>query len=329
MPISKQQKPPSSREISINPDQAGQRVDNFLINILKKVPRSHVYQLLRSGQARVNKGRKKPSYRLQTHDIVRIPPVWQAESSFSSPVNVSHAVLDRLRQAVIYEDSDLIIINKPTGMAVHGGSGLSFGVIEGLRQLWPSQHYLELVHRLDRETSGCLMIAKKRSVLRVLHEHLRGNGVDKQYVALVSGRATKDKIVVDQPLKKNVLRSGERIVRVAEEGKPSKTSFRMIERFKNATFYNIKPHTGRTHQIRVHAEHLGQPIAGDPKYGDDAFNEEMKLLGLNRLFLHAKSLSFTLPGWQQPLYIEAKMEDKLCKLLSRLRYDTTSGREQI
>lgn len=323
MSISKQQNHTSAREVSISTDQAGQRVDNFLINILKKIPRSHVYQLLRSGQARVNKGRKKPSYRLQANDVVRIPPVWQDETESTSPANVSSSVLDRLRQAVIYEDNGLLIINKPSGMAVHGGSGLSFGVIEGLRQLWPDQHYLELVHRLDRETSGCLMIAKKRSVLRVLHDHLRGNGVDKQYVALVMGVAKKNKTVVDQPLKKNVLRSGERIVRIADDGKPSRTTFCVAEQFKQTTFYNIKPHTGRTHQIRVHAEYMEQPIAGDPKYGDDSFNVKMKSQGLNQLFLHAKSLSFTLPGWDQPLYIEAKMEDKLCKLLQRLRHDTS------
>ncbi len=323
MPISKQQNHTPAREVSISTDQAGQRVDNFLINILKKIPRSHVYQLLRSGQARVNKGRKKPSYRLQANDIVRIPPVWQDETGPASPANLSSALLNRLRQAIIYEDKDLLIINKPSGMAVHGGSGLSFGVIEGLRQLWPDQRYLELVHRLDRETSGCLMIAKKRSVLRVLHEHLRGNGIDKQYIALVMGTAKKEKTVVDQPLKKNVLRSGERIVRISDDGKPSRTTFRVIEQFKHATFYNIKPHTGRTHQIRVHAEYMGQPIAGDPKYGDDFFNEQMKSLKLNRLFLHAKSLSFTLPGWEQPLYIESKMEDHLCKLLQKLRHDTT------
>jgi len=324
MSISKQQNHTSAREVSINTDQAGQRVDNFLINILKKIPRSHVYQLLRSGQARVNKGRKKPSYRLQANDIVRIPPVWQDETEPASPANLSSALLSRLRQAVIYEDNDLLIINKPSGIAVHGGSGLSFGVIEGLRQLWPDQRYLELVHRLDRETSGCLMIAKKRSVLRALHEHLRGNGVDKQYIALVMGTAKKKKTVVDQPLKKNVLRSGERIVKIAEDGKPSRTTFQVIEQFKHATLYNIKPHTGRTHQIRVHAEYMGQPIAGDPKYGDDLFNEKMKSLKLNRLFLHAKSLSFTLPGRDKPLYIESKMEDKLCKLLQKLRHDASS-----
>ena len=322
MPITKQQNHIAAREVSISPDHVGQRVDNFLINILKKVPRSHVYQLLRSGQVRVNKGRKKPNYRLQVNDVVRIPPVRQVETGSITGEKLSRTLLGKLQQAVIYQDSDLLIINKPSGMAVHGGSGLSFGVIEGLRELMPNQRYLELVHRLDRETSGCLMIAKKRSVLRVLHEHLRGDGIDKQYVALMLGESKRGKKIVDQPLKKNILRSGERIVRIADDGKASRTTFQVVEQFTNSTFYAIKPHTGRTHQIRVHAEYLGQPIAGDPKYGDASFNEDMKTLGLNRLFLHAKSLSFTLPGWNQPLTIESKMEEKLVKLLDRLRHDS-------
>jgi len=275
--------------LNISSEFAGQRIDNFLHTHLKGVPKSYVYRILRKGEVRINKGRVQPTYRLQENDLLRIPPVRQ-KIEHNQAINKNH--LQSLSQNILYEDKYLFIINKPAGMAVHGGSGLSFGVIEGLRALYP-QLSLELVHRLDRETSGCLMISKKRSILKQLHQQLQEGKIQKQYLALVQGQWNPHMTEVDAPLRKNMLQSGERIVRVDKMGKPAQTQIAIEKSFKNMTLLRIHPMTGRTHQIRVHTAHCKHPIAGDEKYGDAPFNQQIKQhYGLKRLFLHAIHLAF-------------------------------------
>jgi 23S rRNA pseudouridine955/2504/2580 synthase len=307
----------SVRQVVIDGDNAGQRIDNFLLGCLKGVPKSHIYRILRKGEVRVNKGRIRANYRLQAGDTVRIPPVRVAERKEKPRPGAK--LLEQLEQSVLYEDKRLLVLNKPSGVAVHGGSGLNYGVIEALRLLRPEERQLELVHRLDRDTSGCLLVAKRRSALRTLHELLRQNSVDKRYIALVSGRWRKDRINVEAPLQKNQLQGGERIVRVSQEGKPAQTLFRVRERFPEATLVEARLVTGRTHQIRVHLAHLGTPILGDEKYGDDGANRHMRGLGLKRLFLHAESISIRWPDDQGELRIEAPLEDCLKQLLDKLK----------
>ncbi len=302
--------------LEVAPELAGQRIDNFLITALKGVPRTLVYRILRKGEVRVNKGRIKPEYKLQAGDIIRVPPIRLPERD--APVPVAQGLLERLEAAIVHEDKGLIILNKPAGIAVHGGSGLSFGVIEAFRQLRPDAKELELVHRLDRDTSGLLMIAKKRSMLRHLHEALRGDGVDKRYMALVRGHWPTGKKQVSAPLLKSNLRSGERMVEVNPEGKEALTLFKVLRRFGDfATLVEARPVTGRTHQIRVHALHAGHCIAGDPKYGDEAFTRELRELGGKRLFLHAYALSLTLPDGSR-LEVKAPVDDTWASAVERL-----------
>lgn len=302
--------------LEVAPELAGQRIDNFLITALKGVPRTLVYRILRKGEVRVNKGRIKPEYKLQAGDIIRVPPIRLPERD--APVPVAQGLLERLEAAIVHEDKALIILNKPAGIAVHGGSGLSFGVIEAFRQLRPDAKELELVHRLDRDTSGLLMIAKKRSMLRHLHEALRGDGVDKRYMALVRGHWPTSKKQVSAPLLKSNLRSGERMVEVNPEGKEALTLFKVLRRFGDfATMVEARPVTGRTHQIRVHALHAGHCIAGDPKYGDEAFTRELRELGGKRLFLHAYALSLTLPDGSR-LEVKAPVDDTWASAVERL-----------
>ncbi len=305
------------RRIRIDEDYRGQRIDNYLMGLLKGVPRSFVYRILRRGEVRVNRGRIQASYRLQPGDLVRVPPVQLAPKA--APGRPGERVLRRLDGAILLETPRFLVINKPTGMAVHGGSGLNFGVIEALRILRPEEHHLELVHRLDRETSGCLMISRKRSALRILHELLRTDGVDKRYLALLAGRWDKKTLEVDAPLRKNTLRSGERIVRIDPQGKPARTRFRRLERFDDATLVEAQLLTGRTHQIRVHAAHLGMPILGDPKYGDEQANRGMRERGLKRMFLHARVLRFRWPDEDQAIQVEAPLDAALEGLLSDLK----------
>ena len=281
---------PGVQLVEVAPELAGQRIDNFLITYLKGVPKTLIYRILRKGEVRVNKGRIKPEYKLQAGDIVRIPPVRVPERD--EPVPVAQALLQRLEAAIVYEDKALIVLNKPAGIAVHGGSGLSFGVIEAFRQLRPDAKELELVHRLDRDTSGLLMIAKKRSMLRHLHEALRGDGVDKRYMALVRGNWATALKQVRAPLMKSNLRSGERMV-------------------------EAKPVTGRTHQIRVHTLYAGHAIAGDTKYGDENFSREIRDLGGKRLFLHAYMLTVPMPDGSK-LNVQAPVDDMWAKTVERL-----------
>jgi len=302
--------------IEVPPELAGQRIDNFLVNVLKGVPKTLIYRILRKGEVRVNKGRIKPEYKIQSGDIVRVPPVRLPERD--EPVPVAQGLLQRLEAAIVYEDKALIVLNKPAGIAVHGGSGLSFGVIEAFRQLRPDAKELELVHRLDRDTSGLLMIAKKRSMLRHLHAALRGDGVDKRYMALVRGHWATGKKQVNAPLLKSNLRSGERMVEVNDEGKEALTVFRVLRRFGDfATMVEARPITGRTHQIRVHALHAGHAIAGDSKYGDEDFTREIRELGGKRLFLHAYALVVPLPDGGE-LKLEAPVDEMWAQTVERL-----------
>lgn len=310
--------PPTSgvQLLEVAPELAGQRIDNFLRTQLKGVPKTLIYRILRKGEVRVNKGRIKPEYKLQAGDIVRVPPLRLAERDEPEPL--AQGLLQRLEAAIVYEDKALIVLNKPAGIAVHGGSGLNYGVIEAFRQLRPEAKDLELVHRLDRDTSGLLMIAKKRSMLRHLHEALRGDGVDKRYMALVRGHWATAKKQVSAPLLKSNLRSGERMVEVNPEGKEALTVFRVLRRFGEfATLVEAKPVTGRTHQIRVHTQYAGHSIAGDSKYGDDDFTKEIRELGGKRLFLHAYELIVPLPEGGQ-LKLEAPVDEMWARTLERL-----------
>jgi 23S rRNA pseudouridine955/2504/2580 synthase len=303
--------------LQIDEHHAGQRIDNFLITKLKGLPKSRLYRVLRKGEVRVNKKRIKPDYRLQIGDIVRVPPLRlsaPATENKKPSLNTKQTLLDR----IVYEDKNILIINKPFGIAVHGGSGVSFGVIETLRHGRPQEKFLELAHRLDRDTSGCLMLAKKSSVLKELHELLRNGKITKIYLALVKGHWPKQVHVIDAPLKKDQLRSGERMVNVDQEGKFAVTEFRVIQRFENSTLVEATLKTGRTHQIRVHAAHAGHPITGDEKYGDKEFNKQLRAHGCKRLFLHAASLNFILPSTGQSISVKAGLEADLKKCLANL-----------
>jgi len=313
-----EQNPRSSAQfVTIEAGFEGQRLDNFLLNMLKGVPKSYVYRIVRKGEVRVNKGRIKVNYRLNVGDLVRIPPMRLPEKKEEGYVDQHW--LERLESSIIHEDPRLIVLNKPSGIAVHGGSGLSFGVIEALRKLRPDERQLELVHRIDRETSGCLLITKKRSALRTLHELMRSNKIDKRYMALLIGNWRRDKVDVDVPLLKNSMQGGERVVKVDPRGKDAQTQFRVVERFKSALLVEAKLLTGRTHQIRVHAAYLDTPILGDTKYGDEAGNKRYKQLGLRRLFLHAEHLRFRWPGERKDSVFKAPLDDELQAVLEKMR----------
>ncbi|MGC6360237.1 23S rRNA pseudouridine(955/2504/2580) synthase RluC [Bisgaard Taxon 45] len=307
--------------LTISEDEAGQRIDNYLLAKLKGVPKSLIYRIVRKGEVRVNKGRIKPEYKLQANDVVRVPPIRVSEKE-QAPISTKLNKVSQLENQILFEDESLLILNKPSGIAVHGGSGLSFGVIEALRTLRPEARFLELVHRLDRDTSGILLVAKKRSALRNLHEQLREKTVQKDYLALVRGQWQSHCKVVKAPLLKNELSSGERIVRVSEQGKPSETRFSIEERYNNATLVKASPVTGRTHQIRVHTQYAGHPIALDDKYGDKQFDEQMSQLGLTRLFLHALSIRFTHPKTGEILQINAPLDQDMKGILTILRTQT-------
>ncbi|MGP6486333.1 23S rRNA pseudouridine(955/2504/2580) synthase RluC [Duffyella gerundensis] len=310
--------PPAVQIVAISADEAGQRIDNFLRTQLKGVPKSMIYRILRKGEVRVNKKRIKPEYKLVAGDEIRIPPVRVAERD-EQTVSPKLAKVASLADAILYEDDWILVMNKPSGTAVHGGSGLSFGVIEGLRALRPEARFLELVHRLDRDTSGVLLVAKKRSALRSLHEQLREKGMQKDYLALVRGSWPSHLKVVQAPLLKNILQSGERVVRVNSEGKPSETRFKVEERYAHATLVKASPVTGRTHQIRVHTLHAGHPIAFDDRYGDREFDRQLAATGLNRLFLHAAALTFTHPNSGEVMRMEAPLDERLKQCLKVLR----------
>jgi 23S rRNA pseudouridine955/2504/2580 synthase len=285
----------SVRQITVDSEAAGTRLDQFLMRLLPSVPRSRIFRIVRKGEVRVNGRRAGPEHRLQEHDTVRVPPVRiEAEPAPGQP-RVSPRVLDVVRASIISEDDKLLVLDKPAGLAVHGGSGVSFGVIEALRALRPKEE-LELVHRLDRDTSGCLLVARKRSALRTLHALMREGQVEKRYLALLKGHWNLGHTRIDVPLRTDIRVGGERTVKAHASGKEAVSEFRPVQWFgKRATLMEVGLHTGRTHQIRVHAAHAGNPVAGDEKYGDESFNAELREAGLNRMFLHAHSVSFDWP----------------------------------
>jgi 23S rRNA pseudouridine955/2504/2580 synthase len=307
------------RLVRVDPERDGQRLDNFLLGQLKGAPRSLVYKLVRSGQVRVNGGRAKAERRLEAGDEVRIPPVRLVEAESSGPV--PRGLLAAMEASIVFEDARLLAISKPSGIASHGGSGVSFGVIETLRALRPGQP-LELVHRLDRDTSGLMVLAKKRSALTELQALLRedhGAGIEKRYLALLLGRLPDGTLSVDAPLHVGLRQGGERHVQVNASGKPSLSHFKVIERIGGQSYCEVRIETGRTHQIRVHARHLGHPVAGDDKYGDEAANRRLRdKAGLRRLFLHASTLSFALDGGKTPYMLNAPLAQELADVLYRL-----------
>jgi 23S rRNA pseudouridine955/2504/2580 synthase len=302
--------------VEIDAELAGQRLDNFLISALKGVPRGHVYQLVRSGQVRVNSGRVRPGYRICAGDRIRIPPVRQAVRAAPGGAKGD---FDWLEQRIVYEDDRVLLLDKPAGMAVHGGSGIRIGCIEALRILRPAAQSLELVHRLDRETSGCLLVAKRRSALRCLHSLLRDHGMRKYYLTLAAGSWPRRLRRVDHALTKQRLGAQAR-VKVDADGKHSVSNFEPLVRFGQfATLLGVTIETGRTHQIRVHAAAAGHPLAGDQQYGSERFNKELANRGLTRMFLHAASLSFCWPDSERLFGVCVPLPQDLTRLLGKLR----------
>ncbi len=301
---------------TISQDEAGQRIDNFLLRHFKSIPRSRVYRLLRKGEVRVNRKRVDAEYRLAAADELRLPPVRMADPSV--PQRPSSSLIELIENSVLFQDSRVIVINKPPGVAVHGGSGMSFGLIEALRASRPKED-LELVHRLDRDTSGCLIVARTRAALTALHKLIREGGVSKTYMALVAGSWQLGTKRVDAPLATDNRRQGERHVKVAAAGKESVSLFKPIQFFGSlATLMQVDIPTGRTHQIRVHAAFAGHPLLGDDKYGDHERNAQLKSQGLKRIFLHSQSLAFDWPGTGEPFHASAPLPADLAGVLDQL-----------
>jgi len=305
------------RQMEVMPEHAGRRIDNFLAWVLKGVPKSRIYRMLRSGEARVNGGRVRPAYRICPGDRLRIPPVHTEASPKGR--DVPEWLKTALRDAVVYEDPDLLALDKPAGVAVHSGTGMSLGLIEALRAMRPEEPYLELVHRLDRGTSGCLLVARRPEVLRALHGMLRAGRIEKTYLTLLRGRWRGGAEVVDLGLRRDVLRSGERMVGVATDGKPARTVFAPRELFRSASLMEARLITGRTHQIRVHAVEIDHPVAGDAKYGDKGFNRVMRDLGLRDLFLHSHRISLVSPRLGARISIVTELPAALRAVLQALR----------
>jgi 23S rRNA pseudouridine955/2504/2580 synthase len=315
MTLTPTDKAPRARLVNVTADEAGQRIDNFLARHLKGVPKSHIYRIIRRGEVRVNSGRIRAQYKVRAGDSVRIPPVRVAAPGAAAE---GTGLARSLAPCILFENERCLVINKPAGMAVHGGSGLSHGVIEALRAERPAASYLELAHRLDRGTSGCLVIAKRRSFLRSFHEQLRDGRVRKLYLTLVAGHWSGGPQTVDVPLRKNQLAGGERMVRVDPEGKQAVSVFTPLSRYRKATLVEVELKTGRTHQIRVHAAHIGHPLAGDEKYGNRDFNRAMRDLGLRRMFLHAHMLEFADPAGEDVVNVSAPLDEHLRAVLDRL-----------
>jgi 23S rRNA pseudouridine955/2504/2580 synthase len=309
------------RHVEVTVDDAGTRLDNFLVRQLQDVPRTHVFRLLRKGEVRVNKKRARPDQRVMLGDVVRLPPVRRAEElPPATATRVASPSLQKLvLEAIVYEDADLIVCNKPAGVAVHGGSATDFGLIEVLRAARPDVPDAELVHRLDRETSGCLLVAKRRAALRDLHAQLRAGTTDKRYLALLCGKWNLGAKRIELALDTDERRSGERHVAVRPHGKASVSTFKPVQFFGNlATLVEVVLDTGKTHQIRVHAAHAGHPVAGDDKYGSRVFNELFRDYGLHRMFLHSSSMGFTRPGTLEPMFASAPLPPELGAVLDTL-----------
>ncbi|OUR64703.1 23S rRNA pseudouridine(955/2504/2580) synthase [Methylophaga sp. 42_25_T18] len=318
--ISKQSTSNQVQFLDISAAQAGQRIDNFLLTLEKGVPKSRIYRAIRKGEVRVNKGRIKQTYRIKEGDSIRVPPLRTAEKT--ALTSVSNSMRQLLNDSVLLEDDDLLVLNKPAGLAVHAGSNIQQGVIEALRIIRAELPYLELVHRLDRDTSGVLLLAKSRAALLNLQQQLLDHDMNKRYLTLLKGGWDKQEMLVEQPLRKNTVSSGERMVRVDPEGKYAKTVFIPRKKFHQAQLTEVVLYTGRTHQIRVHADHINHPLAGDDKYGQRTFNKEMKKFGLKRLFLHAWKLGITHPGTGEPIELEAPLPATLENVLNKLGEQT-------
>lgn len=303
-----------SRTVEVPESREGQRLDNFLLREMKGLPRSAVYRIIRTGQVRVNSKRAKPTQKLLAGDRVRIPPAYLAEKSQGVP---PESVIQQIRDSVLFNDKDLLVLNKPSGLAVHGGSGLNWGLIDAARLAF-SEPELDLAHRLDRETSGCLILGRNRDSLKRVHDLLKSTGMHKSYLALLQGHLGQERVEVDLPLIKAAGRGGERVVVVDyDNGKQAHSIFNRLQSYQQADYVEVQITTGRTHQIRVHAKALGHPIAGDSKYGDKAFNKELRALGLKSLFLHAQRLDIPLKNGEM-LPITAPLPEKLRELLDKL-----------
>ena len=306
-----------AQHIQISAEHAGRRIDNFLMGYLKSVPKTRIYQMLRRGEVRINSARIKQDYRLQAGDDIRIPPLF-IKNGGKNEQQAPAFLQQLLDKSVLYEDDGLLVLNKPAGITVHGGTKQKYGIIETLRLQKPDIQFLELVHRLDKETSGCLLIAKDHRVLRVLHDYLRNGKIEKHYLTLLKNRLKKKYLEVCLPLKKNRLISDERLVQVDKNGKHAITRFFVDKYYSSASLVRVELITGRTHQIRVHAAQVGHPVVGDAKYGDRDFNKEMRRAGLKRLFLHAESIKFIAPNSGKPINIKAPLTDELIKVLDDL-----------
>ena len=313
MNLDTKQSGPGVRLATVPDDRDGQRIDNFLTGQLKGVPKSLVYRLLRTGQVRINGKRAKPDARVSGGDTVRIPPVRTAAAGESGPA--PRAMIERVVQSIIFEDRDFLVLDKPAGIAAHGGSGVAFGAIELLRAARPDET-LELAHRLDRDTSGVLVLARRRMALTALQELIRDGHITKQYLALLHGHPKRARFDVNVPLRKFDLQGGERMVRVSDDGKPALTAFKVIGNYADASLAEVTLYTGRTHQIRVHAQHAGHPLAGDEKYGLREFNKALRDFGLRRLFLHAARFEFELNGKTHSF--SAPLAPDLANVLDRL-----------
>lgn len=312
---------PSVKMIEVTEEDEGQRVDNFLMRHLRKAPRMLIYRIIRKGEVRVNKGRVKVSTRLKAGDVVRIPPVKVPEKVEVNESDIPHAQLKRIEDSILFEDKDLMVINKPSGIAVHGGGGINWGLIEVIRVLRPLAKRLELVHRIDRDTSGCLLIAKKASVLKALHAQIRENKFDKRYLAIVTGQWPKNLQKVDLPLRKDHLPDGGwhvSVVKGGREGKEAISYFKIEKHLKGCDLVTVKLKTGRTHQIRVHALAQGCALLGDDRYGDRAVNKKYRPMGMKRLALHAQFLGFTHPVTEEKVLFEAPLNSDFKQIIEKL-----------
>ena len=302
--------------IEISASQAGQRIDNFLLTLEKGVPKSRIYRAIRKGEVRVNKGRIKQTYKIEAGDVIRVPPLQVSEKT--APTEINESLQQQLLASIIFEDDAMLVLNKPSGLAVHAGTQIQIGVIEAFRLIKPELEFIELVHRLDRDTSGCLLIAKSRDSLLNLQQQMLSDQIDKRYLTLLKNEMNSDEVYIEQPLQKNTVSSGERMVKVDPEGKSAKTLFIKRHGYGIAQLSEVKLFTGRTHQIRVHSAWSGHPVAGDDKYGDREFNKQMKTFGLKRLFLHAWRLGIRHPITQEPLSLEAPLPEKLQQVIKQL-----------
>ena len=306
------------KEIIVSASRAGQRLDNFLFAQFRHLPKSIIYRSLRKGSVRVNKKRAKADYRIQANDVVRLPPfrVGQQDADDFVPEKLIHL----LESNILFENEQVMVVNKPSGMPVHGGTGVKYGVIELLRHAYPMLD-LELVHRLDRDTSGCLLLAKTRESLLALHAVWRGHEIEKMYQTMLAGRCKKDQFNVEAALKKNQLSGGERKVFVDEKGKASLSIFKVLQRFDQMSYVQVALKTGRTHQIRVHAAHVRHPIIGDQKYGDRNTNQQSRAMGYPQLFLHASSLRFNGNEKLQPIDVKSETPIHFTQLMEQLTHE--------